>query len=73
MIVYRTGYGFHSDYMMGWPQDTLQRAMDTCTDAGGGNCGVLTTRSEQELNDCALPARVDEPINGCRPFLYMLN
>lgn len=51
--------------MMGWPEATLQAAMNQCTDSGGGACSVLTTRSEQDLNDCAIPARVDEPINGC--------
>ncbi|EJD53392.1 hypothetical protein AURDEDRAFT_54220 [Auricularia subglabra TFB-10046 SS5] len=61
-----TGYGYHADYMMGWPESTLQQAMDRCTDAGGliSSCPVLTSRSEQEMNDCAIPARIDEPVNG---------
>lgn len=61
-----TGYGYHADYMMGWPEDTLKKAMSQCTDQGGqiSSCSVLTSRSEQELNDCAIPNRVDEDLDG---------
>ncbi|KAI0774625.1 hypothetical protein BD413DRAFT_611651 [Trametes elegans] len=61
-----TGYGYHADYMMGWPEDVLQQAMDQCTDYGGqvSSCPVLHTRSEQDMNDCAVPPRVDETFDG---------
>ncbi len=62
-----TGYGYHADYMMGWPEDTLRQAMAQCTDYGGqiSSCPVLHTRSEQDMNDCAVPPRVDEVVDGC--------
>ncbi|KAL1944371.1 hypothetical protein VTO73DRAFT_3556 [Trametes versicolor] len=61
-----TGYGYHADYMMGWPEDVLQKAMDQCTDYGGqvSSCPVLHTRSDQDMNDCAAPPRVDEVFEG---------
>ncbi|KAI0682529.1 hypothetical protein C8T65DRAFT_624476 [Cerioporus squamosus] len=61
-----TGYGYHADYMMGWPEDTLKQAMAQCTDYGGqiSSCPVLHTRSEQDMNDCAVPPRVDEVVDG---------
>lgn len=63
----RTGYGYHADYMMGWPEDVLKQAMAQCTDQGGqvSSCPVVTARSEQDMNDCAQPNRVDEAIDGC--------
>ncbi|KIO27670.1 carbohydrate-binding module family 1 protein, partial [Tulasnella calospora MUT 4182] len=66
-----TGYGYHADYMMGWPEDVLKRAMAQCTDQGGqvSSCPVVTSRSEQEMNDCAQPNRVDEEIDGWLPSL----
>lgn len=50
--------------MMGWPADTLKAAMAQCNDQGGqvSACGVLSSRSEQEMNDCAVPNRVDEDL-----------
>ncbi|KAJ3500223.1 hypothetical protein NLJ89_g9888 [Agrocybe chaxingu] len=30
-----TGFGQHADYVFGWEGDSLQRAMDQCTDLGG--------------------------------------
>ena len=65
-----TGYGYHADYMMGWPEDVLAQAMSKCTDASGqvSSCGVLHTRSEEEMNDCAVPPRVEEVFDGCKIF-----
>ncbi|KAL0577271.1 hypothetical protein V5O48_004728, partial [Marasmius crinis-equi] len=61
-----TGFGYHADYMMGWPAQTLKNAMAQCNDQGGqvSACPVLTTRSEQEMNDCAVPNRVEEDLGG---------
>lgn len=62
-----TGYGYHADYMMGWPEDVLKQAMAQCNDQGGqvSSCPVVTSRSEQDMNDCAQPNRVAEQIDGC--------
>ncbi|ESK84708.1 carbohydrate-binding module family 1 protein [Moniliophthora roreri MCA 2997] len=61
-----TGFGYHGDYMMGCPADTLKAAMAQCNDAGGqiSACPVLTSRSEQEMNDYAVPNRVEEDLGG---------
>ncbi|KAG8780565.1 hypothetical protein FRC16_003098 [Serendipita sp. 398] len=61
-----TGYGYHADYMMGWPEATLDQAMKQCTDQGGqvSSCSVISTRSEQDMNDCAIPNRIDEDLDG---------
>jgi hypothetical protein len=65
--VRRTGYGYHADYMMGWPEDVLQKAMSTCNSSGGAvsACRALTERTEQDMNDCAIPNRVEEDLDGC--------
>ncbi len=72
-ISYSTGYGYHADYMMGWPEDVLQKAMTQCTDSSGqvSSCSILHSRSEQEMNDCALPPRVDEHFDGCMLLPYI--
>ncbi|KAF9044702.1 hypothetical protein BDZ89DRAFT_1191374 [Hymenopellis radicata] len=61
-----TGYGYHADYMMGWPEATLRSAMAQCNDASGqlSACSVLSARSEQDMNDCAVPNRVEEELDG---------
>jgi hypothetical protein len=57
--------------MMGWPEDLLQQAMTKCTDQSGqlSACSVLHARSEQDMNDCAQPPRVDETTMGWVPQL----
>ncbi|EJD55235.1 hypothetical protein AURDEDRAFT_78216 [Auricularia subglabra TFB-10046 SS5] len=63
-----TGYGFHGDFINGWDIDLLQRVVDQCTDDSGviEKCGPLAgdLRSVDEMNDCAYPGRVPEPITG---------
>ena len=49
--------------MMGWTGDSLDRAMAQCNDANGGACNAVTTRSTQDMNDCAIPPLVNEPID----------
>lgn len=62
----RTGYGLHGDYVFGWEGDSLQRAMNTCHDLFGTpeSCGELTVLSDDEINKCAQPARVNEVVEG---------
>ena len=52
---------------MGWPEDTLAQAMAQCMDYSGQLfcCPVLHARSEQDMNDCAVPPQVDEVVDGC--------
>lgn len=61
-----TGYGQHGDYVFGWKDDSLQRAMDTCTDMGGQpeSCRVLTTVSDADINRCKQQPVIDEVVEG---------
>ncbi|KAF9529953.1 hypothetical protein CPB83DRAFT_925410 [Crepidotus variabilis] len=75
-----TGYGQHGDYLFGWEGDSLQRAMDNCTDGFGTpeNCHELTVLSDDEINKCTVPPKVDEKVEGdylsalpgCNPLQY---
>ncbi|KAJ2912811.1 hypothetical protein MD484_g7613, partial [Candolleomyces efflorescens] len=61
-----TGYGQHGDYLFGWEDDSLQRAMDTCTDQGGQpeSCRALTVQSDSAINACRQKPVVDEVVEG---------
>ncbi|KAH9481042.1 Endo-1,4-beta-xylanase D [Psilocybe cubensis] len=63
------GVGQHADYVFGWKGDSLQKAMDSCNDAGGGNCNVLTTQSINAINACVQAPRVAETTDGWLPSL----
>ncbi|KAF2655624.1 hypothetical protein K491DRAFT_657894 [Lophiostoma macrostomum CBS 122681] len=56
-----TGYGTHADYVFGWKDDALQRAMDAYC---GVNCVQLKTQSPQAANRCTLGQKVAEPIDA---------
>ena len=62
----RTGFGQHGDYLFGWDGDSLQRAMDTCTDMGGvpEQCRALTVLSDSEINRCTQKPVLDEVVEG---------
>jgi hypothetical protein len=62
----RTGFGQHGDYLFGWDGDSLQRAMDTCTDMGGvpEQCRALTVLSDAEINRCTQKPVIDEVVEG---------
>ncbi|KAK6430435.1 hypothetical protein LTR95_013410 [Oleoguttula sp. CCFEE 5521] len=59
----KTGYGFHGDFVNGWDVDTLQKAVDTCTNNSGNleDCHVfdndLFTGDEQQ--SCRIPPSVN--------------
>ncbi|EAU82295.2 WSC domain-containing protein [Coprinopsis cinerea okayama7 len=61
-----TGYGHHGDYVFGWEGDSLQRAMDICTDVRGRptDCTELTVLSDDEINSCTQEPQVDEIVEG---------
>jgi len=61
-----TGYGWHGDYLFGWKEDALQRAMDKFC---GVDCPVLATQSVEKANQCAKSPVVDEPIDGWLEYL----
>ncbi len=61
-----TGYGFHGDFLNGWDVDVLQKAVDTCNDAGGvvENCPVFTQFTAAQCGQCKIPPTVNERVSG---------
>jgi hypothetical protein len=57
----RTGYGNHGDYVFGWKDDALQKAMDTNCNI---NCPPLKTQSIAQGNKCAQKQKVQEDIDS---------
>ncbi|KAL1799896.1 hypothetical protein ACET3X_000238 [Alternaria dauci] len=59
-----TGYGQHGDYVFGWKDDSLQKAMDDAKGCMGANCGSLKTQQPADGNKCLVPKRVHEEYDG---------
>ncbi|KAG2017229.1 WSC domain-containing protein, variant 2 [Coprinopsis cinerea AmutBmut pab1-1] len=61
-----TGYGHHGDYVFGWEEGALQRAMDNCFDILGlpDSCRQLTQQSDAEMNQCVQQTRINERVEG---------
>ncbi|KAH6612275.1 hypothetical protein B0J18DRAFT_77866 [Chaetomium sp. MPI-SDFR-AT-0129] len=59
----KDGYTQHGDYVFGWKDDSLQRAMDArCF---GNVCeGVLETQTVEESVTCTIPQTVVEDVDG---------
>ncbi|OAL53827.1 hypothetical protein IQ07DRAFT_501979 [Pyrenochaeta sp. DS3sAY3a] len=64
-----TGYGQHGDYVFGWKDDSLQRAMDSACYLR--NCSLLTEQPPKAKNLCNVPVTVDEDIDGWMDELPM--
>jgi len=59
----QTGFGNHGDYVFGWKDDALQKAMDSnCS----GCQGQLKSQSISVGNSCGVEEVVDERIDGCK-------
>ncbi|KAK3376845.1 hypothetical protein B0T24DRAFT_550776, partial [Lasiosphaeria ovina] len=56
-----TGYGNHGDYVFGWKDDALQKAMDTNCNI---NCPQLKTQTIAAGNKCTKKSQVNENIDG---------
>jgi len=58
-----TGYGQHADYVFGWKDQVLQKAMDT---AGcmGAKCGTLKTQDITTAKTCNVKKAVQEDHDG---------
>lgn len=63
-IARRHGYSQHGDYVFGWKDDSLQRAMDLRCD--GDVCSGLQRQSPEEAMKCTQKSVVDENIDGCK-------
>jgi hypothetical protein len=72
------GFSLHGDFMNGWDNDVLSRAVQTCTDDSGviENCGVFANEnrfvSNSEMASCAAPNPLpseDVGDSGSIPYL----
>lgn len=61
-----TGYGGHGDFVMGWEEEHLQRAVDTCTSDSGRveDCPEFKLIPDSQAQGCTVPPRVNELTSG---------
>ncbi|KAF2851877.1 hypothetical protein T440DRAFT_46390 [Plenodomus tracheiphilus IPT5] len=71
-----TGYGYHADFINGWNIDTLQSAVDTCTNPSGRveDCPIFASNLQSEFKQAQckiqeIPSMLDDdncagPANG---------
>ncbi|KAG9232511.1 hypothetical protein BJ875DRAFT_404779 [Amylocarpus encephaloides] len=60
----KTGYGQHGDYVFGWKDNSLQKAMDSGAGCMGASCGGLKTQANAPAADCKVPVRYPENFDG---------
>jgi hypothetical protein len=64
-----TGLGQHGDYVFGWKDDTLQRAMDT-SGCFGAQCASLRTQNIESARACAVKQAAKEDYDKCTFSLF---
>ncbi|KAF2246810.1 hypothetical protein BU26DRAFT_532495 [Trematosphaeria pertusa] len=57
-----TGYGQHGDYLFGWEDGALQKALDARCNLN--NCAALKTQTAQQAMNCQKKQAVQEPFEG---------
>ena len=63
----RTGYATHGDYVFGWKDDSLQRAMDSsCMFQACGNGKPLLSQTAAKIYSCKVQNTVKEDTDGCK-------
>ena len=67
-----TGLGQHGDYVFGWKDDSLQKAMDTAGCFGATCSSGLKTQSIDRARACAVKTLVREDVDGCESFFFFL-
>ena len=60
-----TGFGQHADYVFGWKDDSLQRAMDT-SGCFGAQCADLLNQDIATAKACQVNTLVNEDVDGCK-------
>jgi hypothetical protein len=60
-----TGLGQHGDYVFGWKDDSLQRAMDT-SGCFGAQCASLRTQDINTARQCAVKQAARENYDVCK-------
>ncbi|KAF1838783.1 hypothetical protein BDW02DRAFT_585600 [Decorospora gaudefroyi] len=59
------GYGTHADYLFGWKDDSLQRAMDSnCMFNACENGRPLKSQGVQAMNRCQVKSKIQERLDG---------
>ena len=64
---HRDGYTQHGDYVFGWKDDSLQRALDHRCD--NNICDQLTVQTTEEADSCTIPPVVDELVDGWLDYI----
>lgn len=65
------GYGTHADYLFGWKDDSLQRAMDSsCMFTACENGKPLKSQGVAAMNKCAVKSATSENIDGCKSCCF---
>lgn len=62
--LYSVGYGQHGDYLFGWKDDSLQKAMDALPSGkcANANCSVLKIQSAKDAMACKKAQQVVEDV-----------
>lgn len=69
-----TGYGQHGDYLFGWKDDSLQKAMDALPSGrcANANCAVLKIQSAADAMKCKKAQQVVEDVGGSGQWITQL-
>jgi hypothetical protein len=59
-----TDDGQHGGYVIGWKDNSLQKAMDDAKGCIGANCGSLETQQPSDENECTVKNRVNGEYDG---------
>lgn len=62
-----TGLGQHADYVFGWKDNALQKAMDV-SNCFGPACGSQASQPVATAKQCVVKPIVNEDVNGCMFF-----